>query len=106
MDSLGLTTFYVYFEFSWEGATSENGWEKKEFNLVKLRHCMEQKGTAMQAAKQKLSPQKLTHHTTAHTKMEITDKTDCLKDFQGHLTKIVPQCCLRHNNPHCCSGKL
>lgn len=48
---------------------------------------MEQKGTAMQAAKQKLSPQKLIHHTTAHTKMKIADKTDCLKDFQGHLTK-------------------
>lgn len=48
---------------------------------------MEQKGTAMQAAKQKLSPQKLIHHTTAHTKMKTADKTDCLKDFQGHLTK-------------------
>lgn len=63
---------------------------------MKVRHCVKQKGTAIQAAKQKITPQKLTHHTTAHTKMKTADKTDCLKDFQGHLTKIVTQCCLRH----------
>lgn len=49
---------------------------------------MKQKGTAIRAAKQKISPQKLTHHTTAHTEMKSADQTDRLKDFQGHLTKI------------------
>lgn len=54
---------------------------------MKVRHCMKQKGTAVQAAKQKLGPQKLTHHTTANTKMKTAHKTDRIKDFQGHLTK-------------------